>query len=252
MIKKHIASLILICFNTITTAQIQNLQFDHLGVENGISQSTVQAIMQDKDGFLWLGTKDGLNRFDGYKFYVYNFSKKDSNSISDGFIRSIFQDSFGNIWIGTNNGLNKYSVEKKGENNFKTKFIHYLHDENDKNSLSNNEIRALYQTKNGDLWIGTSNGLNKVSAGQINEKNKNINKLKFVSYKNEPGNKNSISKNIISSLAEDSFGNLWIGTFGGGLNKLNIKSNNFTHYLPEENNTNSITSTYVMSLYCDK
>ena len=250
MINKSII-IIIICFNAATFAQIQNLQFDHFKVENGISQSTVQAIMQDNHGFLWIGTKDGLNRFDGYKFYVYNFSKSDSNSISDGFIRSIIQDSFGNIWIGTNNGLNKYSVEQMPDNTFKTKFIHYLHNQENKNSISDNEIRAVCQTKNGDLWIGTSNGLNKVNAWQINGKNKNQVKLKFVSYKNEPGNKNSISKNIISSLAEDSFGNLWIGTFGGGLNKLNIKSNNFRHYLPEEKNANSLTSTYVMSLYCD-
>ena len=93
-------------------AQNQKMQFEHFKIEDGISQSTVQAIMQDKDGFIWLGTKYGLNRFDGYKFYVYNFSKKDSNTISDGFIRTIFQDSFGNLWIGTNNGLNKYSVEQ--------------------------------------------------------------------------------------------------------------------------------------------
>ncbi len=104
-------------------AQNQKMQFEHFKIEDGISQSTVQAIMQDKDGFIWLGTKYGLNRFDGYKFYVYNFSKKDSNTISDGFIRTIFQDSFGNLWIGTNNGLNKYSVEQLPDNTFPDKHL---------------------------------------------------------------------------------------------------------------------------------
>ncbi len=238
--------------NSILFSQNPNLQFDHFQLENGISQSTVQAIMQDKDGFLWLGTKDGLNRFDGCKFYVYNFSKRDSSTISDGFIRAIFQDSFGNIWIGTNNGLNKYSIEKSFDNNLRVKFIHYFHDDADKNSISHNEVRTISQTKNGDLWIGTFSGLNKVSVEELVAKNKDNTKLKFISFLNDPNNNNSISHNNISSLVEDRDGNLWIGTLGGGLNKFNIQSNIFTRYLPDENNTNSISSPYIMALYCDK
>ena len=252
MIKRYIIFIIILLQNSILFSQNPNLQFDHFQLENGISQSTVQAIMQDKDGFLWIGTKDGLNRFDGYKFYVYNFSKSDSNSISDGFIRSIFQDSFGNIWIGTNNGLNKYSIEKSFDNNLRVKFIHYFHDDADKNSISHNEVRTISQTKNGDLWIGTFSGLNKVSVEELVAKNKDNTKLKFISFLNDPNNNNSISHNNISSLVEDRDGNLWIGTLGGGLNKFNIQSNIFTRYLPDENNTNSISSPYIMALYCDK
>ena len=150
------------------------------------------------------------------------------------------------------NGLNKYFIEKSGDNNLTVKFIHYFHDDSDKNSISHNEVRTICQTKNGDLWIGTFSGLNKISFAQLNENNNNDKKLKFISFLNDLNNKNSLSHNNISSLIEDRDGNLWIGTLGGGLKKFNIQSNIFTRYLPDENNTNSFPSSYVMSLYCDK
>ncbi|MEO8399293.1 MAG: two-component regulator propeller domain-containing protein [Ignavibacteriaceae bacterium] len=98
--------------------QKQELKFDHFSFSEGLSQSTVQTILQDTDGFLWIGSRDGLNRFDGYKFYTYQFDEEDSNSISDNFIRTLFEDRDRNIWIGTNKGLNKFTIEKKAGSPF--------------------------------------------------------------------------------------------------------------------------------------
>ncbi len=224
----------------------QKLSFRHYSVKEGLSQTTIQSIFQDKAGFLWIGTRDGLNRFDGYKFYHYNFSDKDTNSISNGLIKTIFQDDYGNLWIGTKKGLNKFVIKNKSQNNFEVKFIHFFSDNGDKDGLSNDDIKAIYQTSNGDLWIGTSNGLNRITSKQLVKENK---KLKFIKY--YPANKKADDNNI-TSITEDNNGNLWIGTFGGALQKLNIKTGDFSSYTYHDNNLNSPGSNFIVSLYFSK
>ena len=248
---KIVINTLIISLFIINSASSQaKLKFKHYSVKEGLTQSTVQSIYQDKKGFLWIGTRDGLNRFDGYKFYHYNFNEKDINSISDGFVRTIFQDKFGNLWIGTRKGLNKFVIRKKTDRNLEVKFVHSFRNINDKQSISSNDIKAIYQTKNGDLWIGTSNGLNKVNAGQLVKENND--RLKFVTYYDNPADKKSLNNDNITSITEDNIGNLWIGTFGGGLNKLDINTGNFSNYIHDEDKTNSINCNYILSLYIDK
>lgn len=217
----------------------EKLKFEHFTLEHGLSHPTAQTIMQDDKGFLWIGTKDGLNKFDGYRVYNSFLNEKDSNSISDNFIRTIFQDISGNIWIGTSRGLNKLFI-KKNDKSISKKFIRFLKTEGDSTSISNDDVRTIYQTKNSDLWIGTSDGLNKISANQFEEKNND--NYSFKRY-------TDFTNNIITSIAEDNDENLWIGTLGGGLNKLNIKTGEFFNYYSEEKNSNSISSNYIMCLY---
>ncbi len=92
-----------------TLCRSQNLLFEHFTSENGLSENFVYTIYQDKKGFLWIGTHDGLNRYDGYGFKKFRHNPADSNSIPDNTIYSICEDGQGNIWIGTNNGLCKYN-----------------------------------------------------------------------------------------------------------------------------------------------
>src|SRR5210317_1825502 len=111
--------------------------FEHLSIEDGLSQITVHSILQDSQGFLWFGTEDGLNRYDGYDFVVYKNSQKDSGSLSNNYIWALEQDQTGNIWIGTDGGgLNKYNPITKN-------FSRFLHDPDDDKSIGSNVIQSL-------------------------------------------------------------------------------------------------------------
>src|SRR6266702_6438019 len=93
--------------------QTANLKFTHLSIEGGLSQSNVTCILQDSHGFMWFGTRDGLNKYDGYKFTVFKNTEGDSKSISNNFITSLIEDKKGDLWIGTwGGGLNKLDRQK--------------------------------------------------------------------------------------------------------------------------------------------
>src|SRR6202012_978680 len=126
-------------------------KFEHVGTAEGLSQINVACIMQDSRGFIWIGTRDGLNRYDGYKFTVYNHSFQDKNTISNNQIADFVEDKEGNIWIGTLAGLNKYE-RKTG------RFTRYLHDSHNANSLSSNAINKLALDSYGNVWVGTQKG----------------------------------------------------------------------------------------------
>jgi len=89
--------------------QTENIKFNHIGVADGLSQGTIYSICQDKFGFLWFATENGLNRYDGYTFKVYKHNFRNEFSISSNKVLSLFEDSKKNMWIGTNEGLNYYT-----------------------------------------------------------------------------------------------------------------------------------------------
>src|SRR5690349_20853221 len=114
------------------------LRFDHIGIEQGLSQSSVYIIFQDSHGFLWFGTQDGLNRYDGYTFKTYKPDPDVPSSISDRWITSIVEDRNGYLWIATRQGgLNRYDPGTE-------KFVHYLHHDSNPLSLMDNHINVLY------------------------------------------------------------------------------------------------------------
>lgn len=130
-------------------------EFDRLDVKDGLSSNTVLDILQDKVGYLWFATTDGLNRYDGYQFLVFRNHAGDSTSLSNNMVSCIEEDIYGNLWIGTQYGLNKY--------NRKTNTFEYYFKESGSNSLSNNYVRALHADDKGILWIETADGvLNKL------------------------------------------------------------------------------------------
>ena len=196
------------------SAQKQNLKFEHLSLEEGLSQSTVYAIWQDSQGFMWFGTQDGLNKYDGYQFTVYRHDPNDANSLSHNEIFAIYQDSRGTLWIGTGGGLNQFDRQQE-------RFVHYIHDPQNTESLSHNTVSAIYEDKTKTLWIGTQGGgLNKFDrqSGQ------------FVRYQHDKQNPTSLSHNEVSAIYEDKTGTLWVGTYGGGLNKFDRATERFYAY----------------------
>jgi ligand-binding sensor domain-containing protein/signal transduction histidine kinase len=188
------------------------INFDHLTTSNGLSHSTVNSIIQDQYGFMWFGTGDGVDKYDGYSFTHYSSNILNDNSLSNVYINVLYEDSDGYIWIGTNNGLNCY--DRKAD-----KFTRFYNIKNDISSLSDNNIFAIHEDSKKNLWIGTNNGLNK-----YDKKNK-----RFKQYFQKDDNKNFVKNNCISSVWVDTKDNLWIGT-DHGIAYLETSKNKFTRY----------------------
>lgn len=231
---------------SITTAQSTSIRFEKLTVEQGLSQNTVKCIHQDALGFIWFGTFDGLNRYDGYEFVIYKPDFSDSTSISSNRIECIHETPDGDLWIGTLNGLNKYNPHTDS-------FARFQHDKSNPFSISENNITSICGD-NEVLWIATaSQGIN---AFVIKE-----NKFyRFLHHKNNPG---SLSNNYIFSVHIDKDNYLWIATDGGGINRLNLNktdlpdpnfspsSVSFTHFTHNKNNKNSIANNVVRCIWED-
>lgn len=148
---KHFYSILLLISSFWLNAQ--DFHFKQISLEDGLAQSSINAVAQDLHGFMWFGTQDGLNRFDGNEFVVYKNIPFDSTSLSENFITALLVDSKNQLWVGTmNEGLHLF--------NSKTQTFQRFYFINNENSISNNNINTIYEDKNGRVWVGTSNGLN--------------------------------------------------------------------------------------------
>lgn len=261
------------------------VNFAHLSIENGLPQSSAKAILQDKQGFIWVGTEEGLARYDGYDFKVFKRQLDDRNSLSNNYIKVIIQGKEGDLWIGTRGGgLNRFDPTTE-------QFTRYMHNPNEANSLSNNSVHAIAQDQQGIIWIGTDEGgLNRFDPvtetfshyrHQAENKNSisddsisaitlgdngslwigtwegglnhfNPNNEEFSHYRHQPQQINSLSHNAVSAIYKDHSGNLWIGTRGGGLNYLNVAQQQFTHYKYQIGNPNSLSNNNVDAITADK
>ncbi|WP_298369488.1 two-component regulator propeller domain-containing protein [uncultured Lutibacter sp.] len=176
------------------------ISFDHLSTKNGLSQNDVNAIYQDNQGFMWFGTHDGLNRYDGYKFTVFKPNPNDEFSINSNLVWKITGDENDNLWIGTTGyGLNYF--DKSSE-----KFRQFRHNEDDVNSLSSDYIRDIYLDRQNRLWIGTKEGLDMIDV------TKNHDSLVFHHFK--PNLDNFIENqgsNAISCIFQDSQDRILVG-----------------------------------------
>ena len=135
---------------------VRDLKFIHLTTNDGLSQGYVVAILQDRRGFMWFATRDGLNRYDGNAFVVYKNDPKDSGSLSSNFLQDLMQDDHGHLWIATNIGVNKFDPETE-------RCTRYLHDPPNPYSLGGASVKSIAQGSLGSLWFGTEDsGLDKL------------------------------------------------------------------------------------------
>jgi len=200
---KPIITILFFGWSTFSFAQINTIKFEHYTADEGLSQSTVKCIQQDEFGFMWFGTINGLNQFDGLQFNSFHFIPQDSSSLTSSNITTLFEDSKGNLWIGTADGLNLF---KRATNNFQ-RFVHL---EDNLNSLPNNYIHDILEDSSGNLWIATKGGLCKYD----------IQTNRFESFQKEDQPSKGMSSNNVRCLYEDSNEDLWIGYFGlDGLQK---------------------------------
>ena len=198
-------------------AQERKIKFDNISVEDGLSSYFVNYICQDSHGFLWFGTKDGLNRYDGFTFIKYHSSSFDSTSISHNYVNTICEDPTGNgLWIGTNKGLNFFDFRTE-------QFTCIYNDANDSGSLCHNNVSSVAVCSSGGIWVGTRNGLDRMIPQFDNETEKiDEQKVKFIHYTKKAEEKRVLSGNNINCIYQDNSGSLWIGYESGKLDQLII------------------------------
>lgn len=190
-LKYCLFSLFLISTACQAHSENSHFYFNHLSTSHGLSNLHVIDIIQDKMGFLWFGTENGLNRYDGNTFKTYRHDAQDPNSIVGSSVNCSLIDQKGNLWVGTSQGLSLYCQEKDYFKNFDTT-----------SPLSENNIRCLYEDTKGIIWVGTRLGLIRFNR-ETNE---------TVIYNKENAN---LSHNIVRAIHEDRKGKIWIGTFNG-------------------------------------
>ncbi len=208
------------------------IRFNSLNVEDGLSQSTVRAIIQDRQGFLWIGTEDGLNRYDGFNFKTYRPDPDDPASLTDRYILDLYEDSEGYLWVATRQGgLNKYDPRTD-------KFSTFRHIPDDSTSLSSDTVRSILEDNSGRLWVGTIAGLD-----CLDKKTGNIDHYRYL-----PDDPGSLSSNKITSLAVDKKGILWVGTVDAGINQFDLETKTFRHFRNEPTDLTTISGDSIRSI----
>lgn len=193
------------------------IAFQHLFSTDGLSHNSVRAIAQDKNGFIWIGTDEGLNRYDGIEFTVYKNSS-DPGSISSNLITDILFDRRGYGWIATDNGLNRWDPKTN-------RFKRYQFDTDYPGKPGVNFILILTEDSKGQIWIGTVNGLHVY----------NYDTDTFNSFFHDPNDPATLSFSHINDVFEDHEGVLWIATHSKGMNCLNHDGKTFTRIVPDQN-----------------
>ena len=198
-----------------------------------MSQNSVKAILQDRRGFMWFGTQDGINIYDGYNFRVFKPIAGDSTSLSGNWVYTLIEDRRGWVWAGTyQGGLSCYRPEE-------SRFYRYTHDKNDPQTISHNEVRCLLEDTGGQIWIGSfGGGLDRLDplTGRMEH---------FRHDENDPG---SLSNDFVTSLYLDTKGWIWIGTHGGGLERWDPAISAFHHTRKREGDPTTLTSDYILCI----
>ncbi|AKQ46169.1 hypothetical protein TH63_11865 [Rufibacter radiotolerans] len=256
-----------VCFSS---SSQERIRFRNYTVTDGLSSNTVWAIAQDEQGYMWFGTKDGLSRFDGYQFKSFKFNKNNPSSLGNNFIRKITRFDSKTYWIATEEGVYLLDLETESFKPFKplgaqmvfdllkdkkgnfwiatgskglyqynptTKALkNYVHLTNNPNSITMNLVRKLAEDNDGNIWVGTVNGLDVFNPAK--------NTFRHYYATGKPG---SISNSNVIELYKDLSGTIWAGTLTGGLCRYNKATDTFTNYL--KSNGNSINDNIVRAIY---
>jgi PAS domain S-box-containing protein len=258
-------------------AQSRRLRFDHLGIEDGLSNAWVQAILKDSQGFLWFGTQDGLNRYDGGDIKVYRHDPRDQHSLPSKTAAVLFEDSKKRLWVGSGWGKAGVALYDREHDRFKTILPN-------PDKASGNEVRAIIEDRQGALWLGTDNGIARLDpeTGTINRftlvSDSNVaaetriislhedrqNRLwvgsnaglmqfdrRHGEYSRWPGPSDDaigLNRLQVEDFYEDENGALWVATLNGGLYRVDASTGRETRYLPDARNPASISTERVRRL----
>lgn len=197
--------------------EVPDFKFKYITVEDGLSQGSINCIFQDSRGFLWFGTKQGLNKYDGFDIEIFDHDPFDPFSLSNNNVSCITEGKNGDLWVGTSAGLNKFNYNLQSFNRFHSNPL-------DQNSLMDNVIISLLVDLEGIIWIGTELGLDRF------DPESGI----FRHFKHVPGDPYSISRGRVQVLFEDKEGWIWVGT-SQGLDRFDKEKKGFKHFAHDEN-----------------
>ncbi|MEM9598809.1 MAG: two-component regulator propeller domain-containing protein, partial [Acidobacteriota bacterium] len=216
-------------------APARDLRFQHLSLEQGLSQSTVTCILQDRTGFLWFGTQGGLDRWDGQAFESFRQNPDDPQSLPHDAVQALAEDSSGGLWIGTQlGGLSRWGRDGT--------LSHFRHDPDDPNSLPGDRIQDLHIGRDGTLWVGTAeSGLARFDAETET----------FERFRHDPADPRGLASDEIRAVREDRHGNLWIATLGG-LSRLDRTDGRFETYRHDPRDPHSLPDDQVRSVLEDR
>jgi ligand-binding sensor domain-containing protein/serine phosphatase RsbU (regulator of sigma subunit) len=260
------------------------IDFDRLSLEQGLSQSIIEQIVQDQKGFMWFATEDGLNRFDGYRFSVFKNVPGDPNSLSYNELKALYEDRAGILWVGIfESGLNSFDPATE-------KVVRYRHDDDDPASLAGDTVRCILEDRSGRLWIGTQDGgLDRLDRetgefshhflGGAPPTSAGFDDIRVIfqdrdgvlwigtnggglvrfdpdsgvstRYLSDLQDPHSLSDDRVFAILEDHTGTLWIGTYGGGLEILDRATGRFTHHRSDPEDPTAISHDLIKALFED-
>ena len=193
----------------------RSIRFEHLTERDGLSQGCAYAIHQDQQGFLWIGTQDGLNRFDGYEFRVYYAGGQDSTSLRSGWITDIHEGRNGILWLAASEVLTRFDPATET-------FRHYRYEPDNPESVGFGPIEAVWEDRHGGLWVGTRGGLSFMPADTPG---------RFRHFQHDSSDASSLSSDAVLDILEDELGRIWIATDNGLNLARDGASGFFTRYL---------------------
>jgi len=226
----------LILLLTICCQVNASIRFTSYDIEDGLSQNTVNTIVQDKYGFMWVGTQDGLNRFDGFEFEIFYADTENPNSLSNDYIYDLFIDQKGSLWIATRGGgLNRFNYDSET-------FDHFTYFKSGANS-NYHSIQQIIQPNPDELWLATHDAGIQI----FNLQSQTFSPFIFNKKHNE-----LLSHKIITSLLLDSKNNLWLGTETNGLIKYSIDTRSTEYFKHSEQQPYSLSDNQITSIYQDQ
>jgi diguanylate cyclase (GGDEF)-like protein len=213
-------------------AQRTAIRFERV---TGLSQSAVNCIHQDRRGFLWIGTEDGLDRYDGYSFTVFRRDPADPGSLTHNFVWAVEEDADGGLWVGTEGGLHRRAPGSRA-------FTRLSHEEKDPSTVGADFVWALLRDRQGAVWVGTKGGgLSRYDPAR----------RVFTRYRHDPAREDSLPHDDVRALLESRSGAIWVGTLGGGLARLDPSTGRFTRFRHAPKDPSSLPDDEVRSLYED-
>lgn len=188
-------------------------RLEHYTSRDGLSQDWVLHLYQDRQGFLWISTDDGLNRFDGYRFKVYRNDPEDSRSLAANFVTGTYQDRHGDLWVATAKGLHRHDRARDD-------FTRFGHHEERPDSLSSDWVAAVVEDGNGALWVATMDGVNRFDRATGT----------FQRFHHDPEAPESLSDDTVYRMHRGSGGDLWLGAADGTLHRWDDERGSFRRY----------------------